>query len=273
MTDEAVGWRPFLADLLISDHQTGGEPRLPPGGRGPLRAALRRLLVNRPLLDEHIRFLQQALAGRFRHSELLPAAKAERLLERGVKALDDAALAALLLNPVALYALSEEVAERLPAAWLRAMEEEGKRLLASQGRGVPAFIPPPGVAGAARERGPAPPGRRWRFEVRAGECGWWGVGGPERGRAAVEVSWQEGVGLRVGVSGFLRPGPGAALHVRWQTAAGGLRAEGRAPVGAGSFVLAGPDRAGPSAGDRLLLRCESSVAGTEGWGVGCEVKF
>src|SRR5438105_3028280 len=138
MTDEAVGWRPYLADLLISEHQSGGGPRLPPGGRGPLRTALRRLLVNRPLLDEHVRFLHQALAGRSRHAEPLPAAEAERLLERGVPALDDAALAALLLNPVALYALSEEVAERLPAAWLPALEEEGRRLLASQGRGVPA---------------------------------------------------------------------------------------------------------------------------------------
>jgi hypothetical protein len=268
MTDEAVGWRPYLADLLISEHQTGGEPRLPPGGRGPLRAALRRLLVNRPLLDEHVRFLHQALAGQFRHADLLPAGKAERLLERGVLGLDDATLAKLLLNPVALYALSEEVAERLPAAWLPALEEEGKRLLASQGRGVPAFVPPPGVGGAAQERGPAAADRRWRFEVRPAECGWWGSGGPERGPAAVEVSWEEGMGLRVRVSGFLRPGPGAGLHVRWQTAEGAARAEGWAPAGADGLTLPGPD--GPGAGDRLLLRCE---AGAEGWGVGCEVKL
>jgi hypothetical protein len=273
MTDETVGWRPYLADLLISDHQTRGEPRLPPGGRGPLRSALERLLVNRPLLDEHIRFLQTALAGRFRHSELLPAGRAERLLERGVKALDDATLAALLLNPVALYALSEEIAERLPEAWLRAMEEEGKRLLASQGRAVPAFVPPPATRGAARERLADLPGCCWRFEVRPGDCTWWGVGGPERGRAAVEVSWQEGVGLRAQVSGFLRPGPGACLHVCWQTADGAVRAEGRAPAGADHLVLAGPGRAGPAAGDRLLLRCESRPPGAEGWGVGCEVKF
>ena len=273
MTDEAVGWRPYLADLLISDHQTGGEPRLPPGGRGPLRAALERLLVNRPLLDEHIRFLQTALAGQFRHSELLPAAKAERLLERGVKALDDAALAALLLNPVGLYALSEEIAERLPAAWLRAMEDEGKRLLTSQGRTVPAFVPPPGARCAAPGREPAPSGRHWLFEVRPAECGWWGAGGPERGRAAVEVSWQDGEGLRARVSGFLRPGPGARLHVCWQTAGGAVRAEGWVHAGANRLVLPGPDCAGPGPGDRLLLRCESGPTGAEGWGVGCEVKF
>jgi hypothetical protein len=267
MTDEAVGWRPYLADLLISEHQTGGAPRLPPGGRGPLRAALRRLLVNRPLLDEHVRYLHQALAGQFRHREL-PAAKAERLMEHGVKALDDGALAALLLNPVALYALSEEVAERMPAAWLRPLEEEGRRLLASRGRAVPAFVAPPGVGGPAQEQRPAAAGRRWRFEVRPAECGWWGTGGPERGPAAVEVSWEEGVGLRVRVSGFLRPGPGAGLHVRWQTAAGAARAEGWAPAGADGLLLLAPD--GPGAGDRLLLRCE---AGAEGWGVGCEVKL
>jgi hypothetical protein len=266
MTDEAVGWRPYLADLLISEHQTGGEPRLPPGGRGPLRAALRRLLVNRPLLDEHVRFLHQALAGQFRHRELLPAVQAEGLLEHGVKALDDGALAALLLNPVALHALSEDVAERLPAAWLPALEEEGRRLLASQGRAVPAFVAPAGVGGAAQGRGPAD--RRWRFEVRPGECGWWGAGGPERGPAAVEVIWHEGVGLRVRVSGFLAPEPGAVLHVRWQTGEGAARAEGWAPAGADGLTLAGPD--GPGAGDRLLLRCE---AGAEGWGVGCEVKL
>ncbi len=265
MTDEAAGWRPYLADLLISEHQTGGEPRLPPGGGRPLRAALRRLLVNRPLLDDHVRFLHQSLAGQFRHAELLPADKAERLLGRGVAALDDAALAALLLNPAALYALSEEIAERMPAAWLPALEEEGRRLLASQGRAVPAFVPPPGVAGAARGRTFA--GRRWLFKVRPAECGWWG-GGRQRGRAAVEVSWHDGVGLRVRVSGFLRPGPGATLDVRWQTAEGAARAEGRAPAGGDGLTLVGPE--GPGAGDRLLLRCE---AGAEGWGVGCEVKL
>jgi hypothetical protein len=263
MTDEAVGWRPHLADLLISEHQTGGEPRLPAGGRGPLRAALERLLVHRPLLDEHIRYLQQALAARFRHCDLLPAAKAERLLARGVRGLDDATLAALLLNPVALYALSEEIAERLPPAWLRAMEDAGKRLLTAQGKTAPAFAPPPGVAGGAA-------GRRWRFAVRPAECTWWGVGGPERGRAAVEVGWQAG-GLRVRVSGFLRPGPGAVLHASWQSAEGAVRAEGRAPAGANGLVVAGP--AGPAAGDRLLLRCESRPSGAEGWGVGCEVRF
>jgi hypothetical protein len=270
MTDEAVGWRPHLADLLISEHQTAGEPRLPAGGRGPLRAALQRLLVDRPLLDEHIRYLQQALAGRFRHCDLLPAAKAERLLERGVKALDDATLAALLLNPVALYALSEEVTERMPPAWLRALEDAGRRLLAAQGKAAPAFAPPPGVAGATRARAPAPAGR-WHFEVRPAECTWWGVGGPERGRAAVEVGWQGG-GLRARVSGFLRPGAGAVLHVCWQAATGAVRAEGRAPAGANGLVLAssGP---GPVPGDRLLLRCEGGPGGAEGWGVGCEVRF
>src|SRR5262245_42533757 len=98
-------WLADVTDLIISDHETAGRPVLPAGARPRLEAALERLLVDRDALHGHIRTLQRQLGRNFRHRLPLSEAATAAVAERGLAALDDVALAVLLLNPVALHAL------------------------------------------------------------------------------------------------------------------------------------------------------------------------
>lgn len=129
--------RNLLADLILSEHETRGNPCLPLGSGPSLRPIFTRVLVNRKDVLDHIRFLQKAFGRRFRHTELLPEDLQKAILARGLPALDDDSLAQLLLNPVALLSLHEAIDERMPSTWLGAMEENGRALLEENGLGVP----------------------------------------------------------------------------------------------------------------------------------------
>lgn len=239
--------RPLIADLIISDHEMAGSPVLPDESRGPLLHALEQLLVNGEILRAHIQRLQKVLGRRFRHVEPLPEDQEEAVLARGPDALDDATLARLLLNPIALHRLNDAISERMPDAWLPAMEEDGRQLQAAHGQAVPEFEPP-----ALRRQAL----RRWRFDVDPAQCRW--VGEPlapdDRESALVRVTWQQPGYLRVRAKGFLRPRHGCRLWASWQSATGDVRAE-RCVIGpVDSVCLEIAGRQPPVPGDRLHLR-------------------
>lgn len=116
-----------LDRLLTSDQETGGRPVLPEGSRARVQEELERVLITRRLLVCHIGELQARLGGRLRHWELLPEDLHELVVEEGLRVLDDATLAALALNPLALcalhgmmYALDATLAQ----AWHEAMRRQ-----------------------------------------------------------------------------------------------------------------------------------------------------
>jgi len=127
----------LINDLNSSDRETNGQPKLPQGGRPPVQDLVKRLLVNRDELHAHIRVLQQRLDRPHRHAHFLPEDQTEAVVNAGLGALDDDALAALVLNPIALSGLYDEIDERLPPAWFDAMHEDGLALLKAHGRAVP----------------------------------------------------------------------------------------------------------------------------------------
>jgi hypothetical protein len=126
-----------LDDLVISDRETAGRPVLPPGSREQVQEALEQALVNWQALQAHFGELQKRLGRQFRHSQPLTTEQAELIIMHGVGALDEAALAALALNPVALYSLYDEIDERMPESWWKAMERDGRGLLKEHGCRIP----------------------------------------------------------------------------------------------------------------------------------------
>lgn len=133
-----------MDELINSDNETNGKPILSAGTRPLLQEMLERALVNRELLAAHIRALQKKLGRKFRHTQALPEEQMKCVVKHGLGALDDALLAALALNPVALAGLHDEIDECLPEAWLEPMRRDGCLLLREHGRSTPSFEHPSG---------------------------------------------------------------------------------------------------------------------------------
>src|SRR3954464_3107226 len=125
---------PFSIDLV---REAGGEIRLPPGARGPLQAYLEQALVNRDLLQVHLRKLVTRVDRSPQVARSLDAEQVEACLARGLSALDDATLAALSVAPPDLCRLHGEILERLPHAWLEVMRRDGLMLLREHGLSIP----------------------------------------------------------------------------------------------------------------------------------------
>ena len=147
--------------------EDGGQPPVvPPAKIGDASAYLEWILVDvadglRPhiaMLEEAYRvefrpglsrsygggrdFAAPAADERFRHRDMLDEARTGVLLDRGLAGLRDAdafpdgeakALGRLLLNPNALWDLSDAVGMAVPDSWLARMDEVGMRL-ADEGR-------------------------------------------------------------------------------------------------------------------------------------------
>lgn len=94
-----------LDALIASDRETDGKPVLPEGCRERVQGELELMIIWPEALQRHVRELLHGLSGSLRHSELLPEEMHELIVEAGLSVLDDAALAALALNPVALCAI------------------------------------------------------------------------------------------------------------------------------------------------------------------------
>jgi hypothetical protein len=120
--------RSELHELILSDRKTGGRHVLLPDSRARLREALEQALVDWRALHEHIRLLQEQLGKDFRHTEPLADEVTEHVLAERLDVLTDADLAALALNPVALYALHQELYERLPESWWPQIHRHGREL-------------------------------------------------------------------------------------------------------------------------------------------------
>ncbi len=109
-----------LDALIASDQETGGKPVLPVGRRELVQEQLELMLVWPEVLQRYIRELLDRLGGNLRHTELLSERTHEMIVEAGLSVLDDSALAALALNPVALAAIHgwwyAPVGE-IPEAW------------------------------------------------------------------------------------------------------------------------------------------------------------
>jgi hypothetical protein len=154
--------RDLLADLRLEDDQTGGRPTLPPKHAGPARRWLTRILVDGQALCSHIELLQTLYPGRFqpplsrrlqpergprlreaaeatgfRHHQLLAEDRALAVAERGPEALTEDELAALLLNPYALWDLADLIDLLLPDYWQEQMAGVGEELMDRFGMEIP----------------------------------------------------------------------------------------------------------------------------------------
>lgn len=103
----------FLAsdlDALVVSLQTAGRPQLPAGGRCRIEQAAAFLIVNREALDDYAVRLYERLPL---ETMLERPAFEEHdvVLDAGLAGLEEESLAALLLNPAAMYDLAETLAE------------------------------------------------------------------------------------------------------------------------------------------------------------------
>ncbi len=119
--------------LCASDDETNGHPRMAEESRPQALAALERVLLDLPALDEHIRHLQKRLGRTFRHQGLLPEEQAEQVVSNGVGELTNEELAVLLLNPIASRDLALRIGEDLPDHWLERMSEVGRQVMRREG--------------------------------------------------------------------------------------------------------------------------------------------
>jgi len=148
--------RNMLADLHLSDDQTSGSPVLPAAQIGLARAWLARILLEPDPWIAHVRQLEHFYQARFstpltriltewqpyirpdtavgfRHNQLLPEAEARSLAEKGPDDYPPDKLARLLLNPVALWDVSDLISTFLPDYWLPRMDELGRAYMEKHG--------------------------------------------------------------------------------------------------------------------------------------------
>ena len=183
--------------VFASDQATNGQPVLPQESE-PRRKLLdwtRRILVDYPSLDEHIRFLQELYqspfcyarsrgdrsAGmsekqpddnRFRYTDCLADETIVAVADQGLDgfANPDTEIARLLMNPYALFDLHDALNELYPEAWYGVMHEVGRELVMRE-TGTEHFRPGPPVPKPEPRDLPVPSGlevppgksqRRWQ---------------------------------------------------------------------------------------------------------------
>lgn len=173
----------LITALWRSDEQTGGRPQLPPGQEELALAWFQRVVLDSGCLLAHVARLENLYGGTFdqpltrwlvrdfgeyglpggrvqgfRHAERLQEAVARELAERGAAALSSRPdeLAALLLNPLALWDFADRVNTEFASGWLAAIEADAQELV--QREGLKVFLP--GIDdlpnGAAPKQQPSP---------------------------------------------------------------------------------------------------------------------
>jgi hypothetical protein len=164
--------RHLLGALHHSDTQTAGRPTLPAEQVEAARNWLGRILVDSGRLAAHIDLLRELYGAtfryrpprrdwpgdepapqvepspQFRHNQPLPESQARVIVEQGPDSLSGTELAALLLNPYALWDLADLIDVTLPDYWLDRVEPVGQELIAEYG--LDTSIPGVEDAGTAR---------------------------------------------------------------------------------------------------------------------------
>jgi hypothetical protein len=146
----------LLTQLHLSDEATNGHPVLPAEQVGLAREWLARVLLESDPWIAHVRQLEHCYQARFstplpriltewqpyirpdtaagfRHNQLLPEAEARSLAEKGPDDYPPDKLARLLLNPVALWDVSDLISTFLPDYWLPRMDELGRAYMEEHG--------------------------------------------------------------------------------------------------------------------------------------------
>jgi hypothetical protein len=123
----------LLENLIRSASEQSGRPRMPEGGRAPLRAWLKRALLDWDHLFAHICLLRRCLGNSTSLNGSLASCRTEEVLRGGLVALDEFSLAALAVNPSALLLLYEEIQKRGAKAWEELPEIDGEQLMAQFG--------------------------------------------------------------------------------------------------------------------------------------------
>src|SRR6266545_814912 len=224
-----------LDALLASDEETDAHAVLPEGSRPRVQEALERVVADRDTLRAHVRSLQQRLGRNFRHRGRLPEDLHEAALRDGLGALDDAQLAGLALNPVALCAVHDALfalEDDLPEAWWAVLDRLGREAIAAGLMPSPdEYLRRAGIAqhpvesdlaaatlgGEGTDVAPAAPANaaRWRLSIPLREAEWLGrevtdeVRRLKNQEVEVEFSRQDdadGVSLEVRLRGALRLG-------------------------------------------------------------------
>jgi hypothetical protein len=99
----------------------------------------------------------------FRYAQLLPTDEAESLATRGPDDYPPDKLACLLLNPLALWDVSDLIAYTLSSYWLPRIDTRGRELITKHGLDVsspipdPQFVPAPEPESETRTNGLIPP--------------------------------------------------------------------------------------------------------------------
>jgi hypothetical protein len=293
--------RDLINNAILADRPGAGGVSLSEQDRRTAGECVSRVLVDRDLLLEHITYLrtqyrlpaEQAAeaspeAGRrrlarrlglgFPRNTPLSETELQELLDGGPEAVAAfGRLAELVLNPVALSDLAEQIDEQMPPAWEGALEENAKALMV---RGVKRVPDPPGrinrsflVPSVLGTQGKAPS----RAVPRSGpllltpQDGEWLVGTAEMAAGAtatVEVERRGGGRLAVAVTGFLAAGGGAVLRIAWTDADGRLRAP-ELTFEDDRLVaeVTADDQDGPRPGDHLVLLHEAAAARGGPWAV------
>jgi hypothetical protein len=164
--------RQLLLAVYRSDTETAGRPTLPAEQVAAARRWLERILVDSGRLGAHIDLLRELYgatfryrrprrdwpgdepapqverSAQFRHNQPLPDSHAQVIVEQGPDSLRSTELAALLLNPYALWDLADLIDVMLPDYWLDRAETIGQELIAEHG--LDTSIPGVKDAGAAR---------------------------------------------------------------------------------------------------------------------------
>jgi hypothetical protein len=98
-----------------------------------VRIALERLLVNGDDLRTYDRLLTSICRDQIPYIDEFPEAVCEEIVMTGIGQVDPDWLARLVLDPIWVRMLSEEISKRFPEAWWDAMHRDGARMRADCG--------------------------------------------------------------------------------------------------------------------------------------------
>jgi hypothetical protein len=152
--------RTLVTNLRVSDETTKGRPQLAPANVALARDYLSLLLVEDRAEIVHIHLLEELYGAKFsyplsrafwqgdprppmtavpgfRHNQFLPEETARAVAERGADALSPDELAALLLNPYALWDLADLINSTFPEYWQRRLHQVGLELIERYGLNIP----------------------------------------------------------------------------------------------------------------------------------------
>jgi hypothetical protein len=98
-----------------------------------VRTAFERVLVNRDDLRTYDRLLTSICRGQIPYIDEFPEAVCEEIVTAGIRQVDRDWIARLVLDPIWVRMLSDEISKRFPEAWWDAMHRDGARMRAASG--------------------------------------------------------------------------------------------------------------------------------------------